>query len=319
MTDQFEKTIQANALVRQNDRILVAVSGGPDSMALLLKLRGLSKKLNLTLHIAHLDHAWRPNSSADACFVRRWATRLKIPLTVKRLAYKMPKIEGSVEEFLRNQRLNFLAQTAKAIKANKIALGHNLDDQAETVLMRLLRGSGLSGLSGIHLKRKMLGVTFIRPLLEVPRSQIEAFLKSQGVSPRRDYTNRQDIFLRNRIRRRLMPLLKKYYNPNMAQVLANLAETTAQDYEYLEQETKRSFKTSRRLTLKKLAQLHPAILRLKLRQGIACAQGDTRRITFQHMKELQALIFSRPVGSVVNLPKGLSAKKTSRAILFFKR
>jgi len=318
--EKLMETIKNYALIKKGDKILVAVSGGPDSLALLLKLYSLRNKLNLTLHIAHLDHGLRKDSQADALFVKRWGKKLNLPVTTERLTYRRDKIKGSLEEFFREERLKFLIQTAKKIKADKIALGHNLDDQAETVLMRLLRGTGLSGLSGISPKRTIRGTVFIRPLLGTTRSQIEKFLKNKKAKPRIDSTNRQDIFFRNKIRRHLIPLLKKQYNTNILQTLANLAESVSYDYEYLDEVAKHTLKGSpRRLNLAKVTRLHPAILRLKLRQGIVHIQGDTRRISFQHIKELEDLIYCRPSGSIVDLPKGICVQKSHNTLLFSKR
>ena len=316
----FNQTIKKYKLIQTGDKILVGVSGGPDSLALLLKLFSLKSKLGLTLHIAHLDHGLRKNSSSDAFFVKRWGQKLNLGVTIKKLAYQPVKVKGSLEEFFREERIKFFIQTAKTLKANKIALGHNLDDQAETVLMRLLRGTGLSGLSGISARRVMHGVVFIRPFLETPRSQIGKFLKNRGAKPRIDSTNREDIFFRNKIRHQLVPVLKNEYNANILKVLANLAQSASYDYEYLNQATQKSLKGDPlRLNLKKIAKLHLAILRLKLRQSISCVQGDTRRITFGHIKELEDLIFTRPTGSIVNLPKGICVQKTRNLLIFFRR
>ena len=318
--DKFIETINSYSLIQKGDKVLVAVSGGPDSLALLLKLFSLKSKLGLTLHIVHLDHGLRKDSSRDAFFVKRWGQKLNLPVTIKQLAYQQIKIKGSLEEFFREERLKFFIQTARTIKADKIALGHNLNDQAETVLMRLLRGTGLSGLSGISAKREIRGVVFIRPLLETTRRQIDKFLKNKGVKPRIDSTNQEDIFLRNKIRHHLIPLLKDEYNINILKVLANLAQSVSYDYEYLDQVAKRSLKGNPlRLNLKKIMKLHPAIMRLKLRQSISCVQGDTRRISFQHIKELEDLIFVRPSGSIVDLPKGVCVQKSRNTLLFFKR
>ena len=320
MTDKFIETINKYSLIRKGDKVLVAVSGGPDSLALLLKLVSLKSKLDLTLHIVHLDHGLRKDSSLDALFVKGWGKKLNIPVTIKRLAYQQVKGKGSLEEFFREERLKFFIQTAKTIKADKIALGHNLDDQAETVLMRLLRGTGLSGLSGISAKRVIRGTVFIRPFLETPRRQIDKFLKNRGIKPRLDSTNRQDIFLRNKIRHHLIPLLRNKYNINILKVLANLAQSVSYDYENLDQVAKRSLKGNPlRLKLNKIMKLHQAILRLKLRQSISCIQGDTRRISFQHIKELEDLIFARPSGSIVDLPKGICVQKTRNCLRFYKR
>jgi tRNA(Ile)-lysidine synthase len=320
MTDKFLETIDQYSLVQRGDKILVAVSGGPDSLALLLKLFDLKSKLDLILHIVHLDHGLRKDSRLDALFVQSWGRKLNLPVTVKQLTYQQLKVKGSLEEFFREERLKFFIQIAKTIKADKIALGHNLNDQAETVLMRLLRGTGLSGLSGISAKRVIQNKVFIRPFLETTRQQIDKFLKTRGVKPRLDSTNRQDLFLRNKIRHHLIPLLKNKYNLNILKVLANLAQSVSYDYEYLDQAARSSLKGNpRRLNLKKIMKLHPAILRLKLRQAISSIQGDTRRINFQHIKELEDLIFSRPRGSIVDLPKGICVQKSRNTLFFVKR
>ncbi len=320
MLNNFIETVKKYKLIQKGDKILVGVSGGPDSLALLLKLDSLKTDLNLTLHIVHLDHGLRKDSCADALFVKRWGEKLNLPVTLKRLAVRSIKPKGSLEEFFRQERLNFFVRTAKIIKADKIALGHNLDDQAETVLMRLLRGTGLSGLSGISAKRIMYGAVFIRPFLETRRSQIDKFLKSKAVVPRLDSTNQDDVFLRNKIRHHLIPLLKSRYNRNILEVLANLAQTASLDYEYLDQVAARTLSGNPlRLNLKKIVKLHPAILRLKLRQTIACVSGDTRRINFAHIKELEDLIFARPNESIVNLPKGVFVQKSRNYLRFLKR
>jgi len=317
--DKFQETIKKHNLIQKGDKILVGVSGGPDSLTLLLQLFNLKSKLGLTLHIAHFDHRLRKNSGADALFVKEWAKRLNLAVSIKQIDPKLLKKKGSLEELCRNARLDFFIQTAEKIKADKVALGHNLDDQAETVLMRLLRGTGLSGLSGISLRRKIKGITFIRPLLEIPRYEIDKYLKRRGIKPRIDPTNKEDLFLRNKIRRNLIPLLKSKYNQNIVEGLANLAETAGYDYEYLDQAARRSAKgDTSRLKIKKILKLHPAILRLKIRQSIGNLQGNTRRIGFAHIKEIENLLNNRPKGSIVDLPKGISVQKTRNCLRFYK-
>lgn len=307
-------------MIQKQDTILVAVSGGPDSLTLLLQLYNLKSRLGLTLHIAHVDHGLRKDSGCDTLFVEKWAKKLGIPVTVARLGPKLKEAKGSLEEVCRQARMDFLIRTAQEIRADKIALGHNLDDQAETILMRLLRGTGLSGLTGISVKRKIKGMVFIRPLLETSRKEIEAFLKRRGAKPRIDSTNKEEVFFRNKIRHNLIPLLKKKYNKNIVEVLANLAESISYDYEYLDQAARNRVKGDNLwLNLKKVKSLHPAILRLKIRQSIACIQGDTRRICFQHIKELEDLLENRPIGSIVDLPKGISVRKTRNTLRFYRR
>ncbi len=316
----FLETVKKYNLIKQHDRILVGVSGGADSLTLLLQLVKLKKPLGIDLHIAHLDHGMRKDSQADTLFVKKWAEKLNIPVTIKRLNPKLIKSKGSLEEILREARFAFLINTAKKIKAQKVALGHNLNDQAETVLMRLLRGAGLSGLSGIAKSRVINNVVFIRPLLGTSRRQIEDFLKRRKIKSLQDPTNREELFLRNKIRHYLIPLLRKNYNPNIIEILANLAENVADDYDYLNQSTKKYVKGKKLfLKLKQLLKFHPAILRLTLRNTIALIQGDTRRINFQHIRELEELLKFRPEKSIVDLPKGVSVQKTRTALHFFKR
>ncbi len=320
MLEKIKETIRKYRLIQKNDKILLGVSGGPDSLALLLIFFKLKNNLSLDLHIAHMDHGLRKDSHSDALFVENWAKKFNLPFTAANLGSDSGKRGGSLEEFCREQRMDFFIRTARVIKADKVALGHNLDDQAETVLMRLLRGTGLYGLSGISVKRKIKGVTFIRPLLETSRDEIESFLKKNKIKPRIDSTNKKDIFFRNKIRHRLIPLLKKEYNQNILETLANSAESISYDYEFLDRVAKNTLKKpGLRINLAKLLRLHPAILRIKIRQYIARLQGDTRRISFQHIKELEDLLNNRPDGSIVDLPKGIAIQKTRNTLRFYKR
>ncbi|MDO8489532.1 MAG: tRNA lysidine(34) synthetase TilS [Candidatus Omnitrophota bacterium] len=317
---KFKETIKKYGLIKEGEKILIGVSGGPDSLTLLLQLAGLKPKMRIALHVAHMDHGLRMNSAADALFVERLSKKLNIPVTVNRLSPKLIQKKGSLEEICREARLDFFIKTAKKIKADKVALGHNLDDQAETVLMRLLRGTGLSGLSGISVNRKIRGITFIRPLLEIPRDQINKYLKIKKLKACLDQTNKEDLFFRNKIRHKLIPLLKNKFNPNIVEILSHLAESSSYDYEYLIQAAQRSLGgNNSRLNLKKIMKLHPAILRLKIRQSIASIQGDTRRIGFKHIKEIEDLLSNRPTGSIVDLPKGISVQKIRNCLRFYKR
>ena len=320
LLDTVRKTIKSHRLLDKHDAVLIGVSGGPDSLALLHVLLGLKKEWGLTIYVAHLDHMLRGDSKADSKFVMRQCRALGIPFIFKQVNMKKSAREGSIEEACRNARLEFLCQAAQNIRADKIALGHNLDDQAETVLMRLLRGSGLYGLAGILPKKEILGHTFIRPLLGVRRREIETFLKRKKLVPRRDRTNQQDKFFRNKIRIRLLPLLEKKYNANIKGLLSNTAETIAADYDYLFRAAEAAAKTmGRTINLKKFLTLHPAIQRLVLRLYISRIQGNTRRIGFQHIREIEDMIKNRPAGSRVDLPQGVSAKKSPRTIEIFRR
>jgi len=320
LLEKVKDTIKKYNLIQKGDRVVVGVSGGPDSVALLYLLNSLKKELRITLHIAHLDHRLRKDSYKDKEFVENLSLKLKIPITTAKVNVKELAKKGSLEEISRNVRLGFLFKVAKDIKAEKIALGHNLDDQAETVLMRILRGAGLYGLSGILPKRNIAGYQIIRPLIEIKRKEIEAFLNKKKINPRIDASNLEDIYFRNRLRNNLLPLLERNYNKNIKEVLANMAQSLAYDYDYLQGVALRAMKEVKtRLNLKKLLKLHTAIQRLSFRYAIASIKGDTRRITFQHIREIEDLLLNRPVNSIVDLPKGVSVVKKKTHLFFYQR
>ena len=197
--------------------LVVAASGGVDSTVLLDVLDGLGYRL----HVAHLDHALRPDSAADSRFVTDEAKRRGLPCSVERRDVRAyARTEGlSLEEAGRRQRYAFLDQVADRVRAEFIALGHHADDQAETVIMRLLRGSGATGLGGMEIAREG---RYLRPLLRVRRAEIKKYARQRGLRYREDPSNRDPRFLRNRVRRELMPLLESY-NTKIAEVLNRTA------------------------------------------------------------------------------------------------
>ncbi len=320
LIDKVKNTIKKYNLIGKNDKLVIGVSGGPDSVMLLYFLSSLSKEFNLSLHVAHLDHMLRKDSYQDAEFVTSLAERFKIPVTAARVDVKELAKKGSLEEIARKTRFGFFFKIAKSINANKIALGHNLDDQAETVLMRVIRGTGLYGLSGILPKREIEGYCIIRPLIEISRREIEAALKKKKIKARIDKTNLEDFYFRNKIRNRLLPLLAKEYNSNIKEVLSNMAFSVGYDYDYLNQMAiKIVLRLGRRIKISEFVKLHPALQRLVLRLNIARVKGDMRRLTFQHINEVNDLIFNRPVNSVVDLPKGVSVIKKNKTLFFYHR
>src|SRR5882672_4487701 len=223
---QVRRTIARHDMIHQGDRVLVAVSGGPDSTALLSLLRRLAPEMRLELHVAHLDHGWRGRASAaDAEFVRRMALRFGLPVTVGRVDPRTwlvrERRQSSREARARTLRTEFLLQTARQIGARRIALGHTRDDQAESFLLRLLRGSGARGLAGTF---PVVDGMIIRPLIDVGRADLIAYLKEKHLTYRVDATNRDLGLTRNRVRRRLLPFLEREFNPNIVETLAHAAD-----------------------------------------------------------------------------------------------
>jgi tRNA(Ile)-lysidine synthase len=321
--EAVKNTIKKYNLIQDGDRIVVGVSGGPDSVALLYILNNLKKELKISLHVAHLDHMLRIDSHKDRAFVQNLCNKLQAPISTAAVNIKEIAKKGSVEEIARNARLGFLFRVAKEAKAKKIALGHNFDDQAETVMMRILRGAGLYGLEGMLPKRDIAGYQIIRPLIEVRRKEIEAFLRRKNIKARIDITNLQDTYFRNRVRNNLLPLLEKEYNKNIKEVLSNMAQVVGYDYDYLSKIAGKSLnsakRSSKKIGLKKFSRFHPSIQRFILRLMIAREKGDLRKLTFRHIREVEDLIYNRPANSVVDLPNGVSVIKKKTCLSFYKR
>lgn len=273
MLEQIRQVIRRYSLISRGDKVLAAVSGGADSLALLHVLMVLRGEFGHLLHVAHLNHQLRLEADADAEYVCKMAEAWKLPITITKkdvLTYKREH-RLSPEEAARELRYKFLQDTAKKVGAAKIALGHQADDQAETVLMNLLRGSGLTGLKAMVPRRGNL----IRPLLFIPRVEIEAYCRRQGLKPLRDSTNTDQAFRRNRVRHYLIPILAREFNPAIVSTLSRSAVILQEEEEVLSLIAAKAFKRVNisleeyRVVLhrKKLLGLEPALQRRVLRMA----------------------------------------------------
>jgi len=236
MLESVRKYMLDHRMVEPGDVVIVAVSGGPDSVSLLHLLTKLSPELGFRLHAFHLDHGLRgAESAADARYVRHLAEGLGLPSTVVTLEEGyLKRLSGSVQANAREIRMTEMAQLALCIGATRVALGQNRDDQAETVLMRLLHGAGPTGLGGIRPVRRIGGLTFIRPLLDTPRIAIEEYCRASELSPRLDMSNLKAEYTRNRIRLQLIPYLAREYNPAIRDGLSHIAAVCSVESDYLD-------------------------------------------------------------------------------------
>jgi len=291
--------------------VLVAVSGGPDSLSLLHVLWTEREAHGLAVEAAHLDHGLRGDESAgEAAWVAAWCAGHSIPCHAGRadVAAIARERKQSKQEAARAARYAFLEETAARIGAHKIATGHTRNDQVETVLMNVLRGTGLDGLRGIPAQRGL----FIRPLLDVSRAEIEGYCAAHGLEPRRDPSNLSpDAYTRNRIRLELLPLLAREYNPAVAEALLRLSEIAGRDVDYLQTQADAALTEATRerdvfrlvLDRPALARLHPALLRHVLRRAIANLRGTGEGITYDHIEQVcRAVAAPVPRAFGLNLP-----------------
>ena len=240
---------RGHGLWRRGARLLVAVSGGADSVALLLALRELAGRMKLALTVAHLHHGLRGRAAdRDAAFVRRLAQRLGLPLLVERAdVRRLARERGvSLEMAARAARYAFLARAARAARAEAVVTAHTADDQVETVLLRLARGTGLRGLCGMARRAQQGDLRIVRPLLDATRSEVLEFLRARGERWREDRSNRDPAFLRNRVRHELLPLLERRFNPGIRRAILRMTAILSEDEAWLEALCRPLLKAARR-------------------------------------------------------------------------
>jgi tRNA(Ile)-lysidine synthase len=326
-------TIDRYGLLLPEETVVVGVSGGPDSLCLLHVLNRLSGEYRIELHVAHLNHRMRGSEAdADAAFVARLAEEWGLPCTVE--ARDVPTLARekklSLEEAARRARYAFLAEVAEHAGAKRIAVGHNADDQTESVLMHWLRGAGLAGLRGMLpviplsdyrlLEEEDWGTrdkgqgafTLIRPLLEVTRAEIEAYCAKHSLQPRFDRSNLDTTYYRNRLRHELIPYLEGY-NPGIREVVRRSARVITDDYAYLRAELDRLWPQvvisesdkAIQFDLAAWRSLPISFQRSTLRQAIHRLRRSLRNINWIHVEDARVALLEKPAGTQMTLPQGL--------------
>lgn len=315
--ETVEETIGRHRMLEKGDTVLVALSGGPDSVCLLSVLDELRARFSLGLCVAHFNHRLRPEAAdKDAEFAEKAAGRRGLAFVTSSADVREFASEEklSIEDAARRLRYQFLLRSALSLGANKVAVGHSADDQAETVLMRLIRGSGPRGLAGIPPVRRLGGAggpQIIRPLIDVWRADIIHYLRTHKLPYRTDKSNESPEYLRNRIRLELLPLLEKEYNPQIKKRLASAASSLAIENDFMESESALlagEMVVERRTSwvhfdAALLAAFHPALRRRVFSALVFSAKPDAGTLESLHYTEADALV--QAGRGKLDLPGGL--------------
>jgi tRNA(Ile)-lysidine synthase len=307
---KVDETIRSNGLLSPGDAVLLGLSGGPDSTCLLMVLHALRQAYCLDIHAVYVNHNLRPDETpAETAFCRSLCEGLGIAFmqrSVDVVLFSKAR-RMNLQEAARELRYQAFQDAAHEVKADRIALAHTADDQAETFIMRLLRGAGPAGLSGIPVRRGKI----IRPLLEVQRSEIDCFLKEKEIAPVTDSSNLKEDYFRNMVRISIMPLLKRS-NPNLVHSLVTTMTILQEEERYFAVLVTKTLmklisrKTGRRieLFLAPLESMDKVILRRVLRRVIQETEG-LRGVGFKHIEDIIRLIRQGTAGSRLMLPQGI--------------
>ena len=316
------ETIKRYRMLAGSERVVVSVSGGPDSVALLLFLSGLASEMGLELFVFHLDHMFRgEESAADAAFVEGLSRELGLPCRV--FTVDVPSMvresDRSPQDVARKVRLERLTSCADEVAADRVALGHTADDQVETFLMRMIQGAGLSGLGGMP----PVSGRIMRPLIDVWREEVEQYCDKMGIEPRLDKSNLDNTYLRNRVRNRLIPVLKGEFGPGIKEVILREVESLALDRRFLSEEAAEAFDRLAvekdgevRLDVEKLGQLPDSLQRGVIRQSWAELMPDESPMAWRHVVDVLKKVVGGRTGARLDLPRSVVVEREYGEIVF---
>ena len=315
------ETIKKHKQIETGDKVIVAVSGGPDSICLLNILKNLEQQLKIEIFVAHINHGLRENAKQDEQYVKEYCEKNKIEYFVKHANVKefskLKKI--GTEEAGRIIRYEFFEEVRNKIKGNKIAVAHNLNDNAETILMNILRGTGTEGLKGIEPTRENL----IRPLIETTREEIENYCKKHNLNPRQDETNLENIYTRNKIRNQLIPYLQKEFNPNILEGLNRLSLIAKEESKYLKEIAEQEYnniiieqaKEKTTLDLTKFNKLENVLKKRILLHSIHILNGTTKGVEMVHIEDMLKLCENNRGNKYLNPNKNLKILVQNKKII----
>ena len=319
LIEQLELANRRHHLFKKKEHLLVAVSGGSDSMALVALLMALRKKYSWRLSVVHLNHGFQRNGSRAQQTVQKFCAANGLPFYSKsiHLRSSAKKQRRSLEDAGRTERYLYFSRLAKKIRAGKIVTAHTLDDQVETVLMRLFRGAAFRGLAGIPYTRACGEGQLIRPLLLCSKKDLTAFAKARRLPIVEDPSNQEERFLRNSVRHHLLPLLRRRYNPRIDEQLANLQAVCRDTQETIDAIVgdayqkclTRSPRAEIRLSLTALQKFSPAIRSEIFLLGLSKLKGDRVGFTHSHVRSMIDIALSSRPQAETHLPHGFRVYK----------
>ena len=315
MIKKVLKTIKVHNLISSGDRVLLALSGGSDSVCLLYVLNELKGVIGFELFACHLNHSIRNEADGDEEFVKKLCEGLGIECFTKKVDIPHLAKENKISEELcgREERYKFFDELLTLNNLNLIATAHNRNDVAETVLMHLIRGAGIDGLTGIKYKRDNI----IRPLLDAKKEEIEKYCQDNNIEFRIDKTNNDTVYTRNRIRHELLPVICEKFNPSFLDVLASNSENIAFDADYIQNEAEKAFEELvGKLKIDRLQKLHPAILRRVIIKCIKDRIGAEQNIQNIYIDSIAELIKKGKSGSSLNIGNNIKCIIESGVLVF---
>ncbi len=313
MIDKILKTIVDNDMIKYGDCIIVALSGGPDSMSLLHGLMALKDRFNLRLYAAHVNHMLRgEDSDKDEEGCREFCSDYGIEFFSKRIDIDTMAQEKNISHEMagREARYEFFIELKNKLGADKIALAHNLNDQAETILMRLMRGTGLEGLVGIKAVRDYI---YIRPLINVARKEIEKYCEENNLPVRVDKTNFESIYSRNKVRLELIPYIEEHFNEDIISTLNRMSTLVKIDEDYITENALKFFqkycdiKADRVIIYNDAFNLHEAILSRIIRRALLNIKGNMYNLENIHIDNIIS-VQKGSTGKFTKIPKDIIAK-----------
>lgn len=320
------QTIHKYNMLSHGERVLVGISGGPDSVALLHVLKQIEKDMGIEIYAAHVHHGIRGTvADQDAEFVAQLCQQWNVPLFVERVDVPRLADEGglTLEEAGRIVRYRFFDEVLQDIRGHKVALGHNRDDQAETILHRILRGTGMQGLQGIKPVRQN---KFIRPLIEVSRAEIEEYCHQNGLEFRVDVTNRDVAYTRNRIRHELIPYIKQHFNPNIVDALVRMGAIIRDEEEFLQDYCQKEYdrlvrafsQNELRIDLDGFLARPIAVKRRVLRMALMAMGGTLDEIGANHVEDVLDMASNSATGAMLTLPNDIRVLKDYDSIVVWR-